>query len=46
MAPAVISTDMPKPAAAPIKAMPTVPATVQELPIERAISAQMMQLAE
>ena len=46
MAPAVISKDIPKPEAAPIKAIPTIPATVQELPIERAISAQMMQLAE
>ena len=46
IAPAVISSDIPIPAAAPINAMPTVPATVQELPMDRAINAQIMQLAE
>ena len=46
IAPAVISRDIPNPAAAPINAIPTVPATVQELPIDKAINAQIMQLAE
>ena len=45
MAPAVISRERPKPPAAPIRAIPTVPATVHELPILRAISEQMSALA-
>ena len=46
IAPAVIAGDRPSPAPAPIRAMPTVPATVQELPMLSAISAQIRQEAK
>ena len=45
IAPAVISGDKPMPADAPMSAIPTVPATVHELPILNAINEQIMQLA-
>ena len=45
-APAVTSGERPKPAAIPIKAAPKVPATVQELPMLKAESAQMIHAAK
>ena len=43
MAPAVSAGSRPIFAAMPIRPMPTVPATVHELPIETAITAQIRQ---
>ena len=45
MAPAVTSIDMPAAAAMPTSATPTVPAVVQELPIETATTAQIITVA-
>jgi hypothetical protein len=45
IAPAVIAGDMSKPWATPMSAMPSVPATVHELPIASATTAQMRQVA-
>ena len=45
IAPAVISAESPIPAATPIRPMPSVPATVQELPIESAVIAHSKQAA-
>ena len=46
IAPAVISGERPKPKDIPIKATPSVPATVHELPILIAESAQIIQAAK
>jgi len=45
IAPAVIAGSMPRPPATPIRATPTVPAVVQELPIDMAMAAQSRQAA-
>ena len=44
IAPAVIAGSSPRPAATPIRPMPRVPATVHELPMDSAVSAQIRQL--
>ena len=46
IAPAVISGERPRPNDIPIKATPSVPATVHELPILKAESAQIIQAAK